>query len=59
MIAEHLTAVIFARAAQIASSVGLPLSRVRRYLTQMRQEGIVISEGQGKNTLWRLRERAG
>lgn len=59
MIAEHLTAVIFARAAQIASSVGLPLSRVRRYLAKMRQEGLVISEGQGKNTLWRLRERAG
>ncbi len=59
MIAEHLTTVIFSRAAQIASSVGLPLPRVRRYLIQMRQEGLVISEGQGRNTVWRLRERAG
>lgn len=59
MIAEHLTAVIFSRAAQIAAAVGLPLSRVRRCLAQMRREGIVISEGQGRNTLWRLRERAG
>ena len=59
IIAEHLTAVIFSRAAQIASSVGLPLARVRRHLVQMRQEGLVISEGQGRNTLWRLRERAG
>ena len=59
MVAEYLTSVIFARAAQIAAALGLPLSRVRRCLAQMQQERVVISEGQGKNTLWRLRERAG
>lgn len=59
MLAEHLTAVIFARAAQIATAMGMPCSRVRRYLAEMRREGIVISEGQGKHTVWKLREKAG
>ena len=59
LLAEYLTSVISAHTAQISSAVGMPLSRVRYYLGVMRREGIVISEGQGKNTVWRLRERAG
>ncbi len=59
LLAEYLTSVIFARAAEISSAVGMPLSRVRYYLAAMRREGIVICEGQGKNCVWRLRERAG
>ena len=59
LLAEYLTGVISARAGEISSAVGMPLSRVRYYLGAMRREGIVISEGQGRNTVWRLRERAG
>ncbi len=59
MLAEHLTAVIFARAPQIAAALGMSQSRVRSYLAEMKREGIVIAEGQGKHTVWKLRERAG
>lgn len=59
LLAEHLTAVIFARAGQISAALGIPLSRVKQYLAEMRQEGIVVSEGEGKSTVWKLRERAG
>lgn len=59
ILAEYLTSVICAGAAQISAAVGMSLSSVRHYLAVMRGEGIVISEGQGRNTVWRLRERAG
>lgn len=59
LLAEYLTGVISARAGEISSAVGMPLSRVRYYLGAMRREGVVICEGQGRNAVWRLRERAG
>lgn len=59
LLAEQLTNCIHARAAQLASAVGLPLRRVRRYLEEMRGEELVIVTGQGKNAIWRLKERAG
>lgn len=59
MLVEHLTAAVFARPAQIATALGIPLTRVRRYLAEMKGEGLVISEGEGKHAVFKLRERAG
>lgn len=59
MLAEYLTNVICADASQISAALGLSLSSVRHYLAAMRGEGIVIAEGQGRSTVFRLRERAG
>ncbi|MBE6555244.1 MAG: AAA family ATPase [Ruminococcaceae bacterium] len=58
MIADYLTERIDARAAQIASAVGLPLSRVRRLLADMQRERLVTVEGSGKSARWRLKEKA-
>ena len=59
LIAEYLTTVIYARAGQISSVLGLSLSRVQRCLAEMKADRVVIAEGEGKSTVWRLRERAG
>lgn len=59
LIAEYLTMVIFARAGQISAALGISLARVKQYLAEMRRDRIVVAEGQGKNTVWKLRERAG
>ena len=59
LLAEYLTSVIFARAGQISAALGISLARVRYYLNEMRLEGTVVSEGNGKNTVYKLRERAG
>ena len=59
LVAEYLTKMIFARAGQISAALGISLSRVKQYLLEMKREGIVIAEGSGKSTVWKLRERAG
>ena len=59
LVVEYLTRVIFARAGQIAAALGMSLSRVKQYLAEMKRDGIVIAEGAGKSTVWKLRERAG
>ncbi|MBQ3064590.1 MAG: putative DNA binding domain-containing protein [Clostridia bacterium] len=59
LLVEYLTAVIFARAGQMSAVLGISLSRVRQYLVEMQRDGIVIAEGTGKSTVWKLRERAG
>ena len=59
MIAEQLTDVIAATDWQIASAIGIPLSRVRYCLSQMKREGIVIAAGDKKNRIFKMREKAG
>jgi DNA-binding IclR family transcriptional regulator len=43
----------------IAEKAGLSYQTVRRYLGAMQEAGLVVRDGRGKNTVWRVAEDEG